>query len=76
MAPPTKSSHKVGNYIDCPRKRMLNNKVVILVKYFGSTAGHSNYYVGMIDGRLICDERGVPKKFHQIGELVNVESKQ
>ncbi len=69
----TKESRKIGTKTGIPRKRMLNGKPVLAVKYYGSSCGYGNYLSGMVDGKLILDENGIPQKFYQIGELTQYE---
>lgn len=46
--------------------RMLNDKEVRPVKYFGKHAGHGTYMAGTVDGELVRDNTGRPLPYKTI----------
>lgn len=46
--------------------RMLNDKEVRPVKYFGKHAGYGTYMAGMIDQELVLDSSGKPLPYKVI----------
>lgn len=64
MAAPAKSSGKGKNKI-----RYLGDKEVKPTLYCGKWEGYGSYIAGTVDGELVCDNKGKPLSFKQIGEL-------
>jgi hypothetical protein len=46
--------------------RMLDDKEVRPVKYFGKHAGHGTFMAGTVDGELVVDSAGRPKPYKTI----------
>ena len=61
----------IGGRAGVQRTRMLDGEEVKATKYFGRHAGHGNYMAGYTSmGNRICDDKGKPIPFRQIGQLV------